>query len=232
LVILERLRRNYWQYRERKHILAWRRVVGLYVFLLMVWGVYRFLSPLPVWVEETLLKGLVFGGPVWWLTFKVEKLGFASLGISTKRLFEAAYLGFSLGAFFWIFGQLANILRFQGILTIRDIQPTSAEFGGFLLLALVTAWWEELVFMGYLLPRLTLLLNQEWKAALLTSSLFALLYVPAILVRGSSVAQLIIQLLLLMALGLGNSILMLRTRNLAAPILTHALWGVTMYLLV
>lgn len=218
--------------RERKHLQVWHRVIGFYVFLLFAWGFYRFLSPLPVWVEEVFLKGLVFGVPVFWLVLKKEKGSLASLGIGAKNLFESVYLGLALGVFFWFFGQLANFLRYRGVLSIHEIQPTSPEFGAFLLLALVTAWWEELVFMGYILQRIAKVVSNEWRAALITSGMFCLMYVPAVLLRGGGVAQLVLQMILMFMVGLGNSILMLRTRNLAAPILAHALWGAAVYLLV
>jgi membrane protease YdiL (CAAX protease family) len=232
LAILERLRRSFWQIAWHRRLVAWRRVAVVYLFGLIVWGGYRWLSPLPVWIEEIFLKGLVFGLPVFWMVFGREKQGFASLGMTTKRLFEAVYLGLSLGAFFWVFGQVVNWFRYQGGVTLGEIWPTSAEFGALLLLAMVTAWWEELLFMGYLLPRLVKLMAAEGRAVWLTAGLFTLINVPAIWGRGAGLAQAGLQVGLLCTLGLGNGVLMLRTKNLAAPILTHALWGVTMYLLV
>lgn len=232
MAILEQLRNNYWKFRERKHLQVWHRVVGFYTYLLLAWGIYRLLSPLPVWVEETFVKGIVFGLPVFWLVFQREKVGFSSLGIGMKNFYSSVVLGISLGVLFWVVGQASNWLRYRELLSFAEIQPTSMEFGSFLLLAFFTAWWEELVFAGYILQRLVAVVKNELTAVVVTALMFGGLYIPALLVKGTPFGQMALQLLLLIALSFGNSILMLRTKNLIAPIMAHALWGVTVYLLV
>jgi membrane protease YdiL (CAAX protease family) len=232
LAILERLSNQWFLIKEKKHLQVWHRVIGIYTFALVVWGFFRLLSPLPIWIEEVFVKAVVFGLPVFLVVLNKEKKDLTSLGISTKNFFESVYLGLSLGAFFWFFGQLSNFIRHKGVLTLREIQPTSPEFGGFLLLALITAWWEELLFMGYILNRLLKVISAEWKVALITSTMFSLVYIPNMIVKGVSIWQMLLQIILLFSLGLGNSILMLRTKNLIAPILSHALWGAMIYMLV
>ena len=232
MAILEQLSDQWFLIREKKHLQVWHRVVAIYSFVFLVWGFFRLLSPLPVWIEEVFIKALVFGLPVFIVVFKIEKKNLESLGIGMKNFFESVYLGLSLGTFFWFFGQLSNFIRHRGVLSIKEIQPTSAEFGGFLLLALITAWWEELFFMGFVLRRLAGLVKEEWKVALTTSVMFCLIYIPGIVVKGVVWWQMLLQVLLLFSLGLGNSILMLRTKNLIAPILSHALWGAMIYMLI
>lgn len=232
MAILERLNNQWFLIREKKHLQVWHRVIGLYTFVLIVWGFFRLLSPLPVWIEEVFVKALVLGLPVFYVTIKKEKKDLSSLGIGTKNFFESVYLGLSLGAFFWFFGQLSNFIRNKGALTFKEIQPTSPEFGGFLLLALITAWWEELLFMGFILNRLLKVISEEWKAVIITSAMFCLMYIPNMIVKGVFIWQMLLQIILLFSLGLGNSILMLRTKNLIAPILSHALWGAMIYVLI
>jgi membrane protease YdiL (CAAX protease family) len=232
LAILEQLRNNWYLIREKKNLTVWHQVIGFYVFLLLIWSMYRFISPLPVWIEEVFVKGLIFGLPVFVIIFWKEKKDLTSLGIGMHNFFESVYLGLALGVFFWFFGQIANFLRYQGLLSLREIQPTSPEFGAFLLLALITAWWEELVFMGYILQRLAKVIKNEWKVALVTASMFCVVYMPAMIVARISISQMILRLMLIFSLGLGNSILMFRTKNLMAPILAHALWGTMLYMLV
>lgn len=232
MAILEQLRENYLKVRERQHLRVWHRVVGFYVYLLIVWGFYRLLSPLPVWIEEAFIKGIVFGLPIFWMVFRREKRDFSSLGIGMTNFYKSVALGLGLGILFLIFGQISNFLRFGDLLTFTQIQPSSGELGSFLFLAFMTAWWEELVFAGFILQRLAETLKDEWRASLITAFLFSLLYVPAMISRGTQPSQVALQLVLLFSLGLGNSILMLRTRNLIAPIMSHALWGVTVYLMV
>jgi len=232
LAILERLSNQWFLIKEKKHLQVWHRVIGLYVLALILWGFFRLLSPLPIWIEEVFVKALVLGLPVFYVTLKKEKSDLSSLGIGTKNFFESVYLGLSLGAFFWFFGQISNFIRNKGALTFKEIQPTSSDFGGFLLLALITAWWEELLFMGFILNRLTKVVSEEWKAVMVTSMMFCLMYIPNMIVKGVSIWQMLLQVILLFSLGLGNSILMLRTKNLIAPILSHALWGAMIYVFI
>lgn len=232
MAILERLHKQFIWLLERRHLQVWHRVLGFYTYLLILWGFYRVLSPFPVWVEEVVLKGLVFGLPVFWLVFHREKEDFSSLGITMKNFYQAVCMGLSLGILFWGIGQLAVYLRSGELSAFTRIQPTSGEFGAFLLLALVTAWWEELVFTGYILGRLARITQSEFSGAVMTAMMFGGLYLPALLLRGNTLSQTLLQLFLLLLLGFSNSVLMLRTGNLIAPILSHAFWGVTVYLLI
>lgn len=216
--------------KEHQHLVIWHRVIGLYVFVLLTWGLYRLLFRFPVWFEESVLKALVFGMPVLWLALRRDGWKFTHLGFTGERLFSSVYLGLGLGVFLGFLGQIGNIIRHGGI-ELSSFGLTSESLGGFLLLALVTAFWEELLFVGYILQRLEAVIADEWLRSSLVAGLFAFLHVPSLLfVQKVTFAQGVVYLVLLFTVGLGNSILMLRTRNLAAPILTHALWGVTVYL--
>jgi Fe2+ transport system protein B len=49
--------RVYWV-KEHEHLAVWHRVIGLYVLVFVVWGLYRLLFRFPVWFEEIVLKGV------------------------------------------------------------------------------------------------------------------------------------------------------------------------------
>jgi membrane protease YdiL (CAAX protease family) len=216
--------------KEHKRLEAWHRIVGVYTFIFISWGIYRLLFRFPVWLEEAGFKALVFGIPVFYMVLTREKQKLDSLGITITNLFESVYLGLGLGILLGFFGQVGNFLKNSGSLELSSFGLSLENIGAFLVLAFITAWWEELFFMGYLLTRLLTLVKSEWKAAIITSVLFALIHIPARLVDQTPISQLLLQLILLFSLGVGNSILMIRTRNLAAPIMAHALWGVTVFM--
>ena len=147
---------------------------------------------------------------------------------SVDYLFAALAFGLSLGVFYLFVGRMGQLFKFG----------TSAPYGNtpdnpllVVILSLATAFSEELVFVGYLLPRFHHLWKDEWKSAMVVASLFALIHVPILLFSYRFPVSLIVaQFLLTFVLGFGNSVLMLRLNNLVAPILSHALWGMAVLL--
>jgi membrane protease YdiL (CAAX protease family) len=114
---------------------------------------------------------------------------------------------------------------------IRHSGLTSAGLGSYVILSVVTAFWEQLLFSGYLLRTLYLIIKNEWIAMWAVSSLFVCLHLPALLlVQHLGGGQLVLAVGLLLVLQMGCSLLRLWLKNLAAPMMAHALWGVTLYL--
>jgi hypothetical protein len=219
-----------WRRREENPLIVWREVLWVVAFILIIWGMYRFLLSYPVWLEETLFKGLVFGGPVFWLVWRRLGWKLKDLGMSPVGLLPAVHLGILLGLVMGLMGQMGNLLR-HGQLIWSSYGLTSETIGGFLILSLVTAFWEQLVFSGYMLKRLYKVVHDEVTLVSVVALLFALVHVPALLIiQQLGLVSLAVSFLLLFLLQCGCGILRLRVGNLAAPIMAHALWGVTIYL--
>jgi membrane protease YdiL (CAAX protease family) len=127
------------------------------------------------------------------------------------------------------FGQLGNIVRY-GSLQLQIHGMTSEAVGGFLILTLITAFWEQLVFTGYLLGKLVGVVRNEQKLVIVVGGMFALLHVPALVVQQLAWGQVVIATTLLLLLGMGSAILRLRQKNLIGAVMAHALWGVTIFL--
>ncbi len=221
-----------WAYlaRERKHLEVWHRVLGLYMFLLLAWGAYRFLFRFPVWFEEIVLKGLVFGLPVFYLAFRRDKFSFKFLGIMRERLFDSVALGIGLGLIVGLVAELGNFVRY-GSAIFDASSLTSAEFGGYIILSIVTAFWEQLVFSGYVLEKLRFVISDEWSLVWVVSIMFMALHLPALVFfHHLPLGQIVVSMVLFVLLSVGTSVLRLRYRNLMAPIMAHALWGIVVYL--
>ena len=217
--------------KEKRHLVVWHRVLGLYAVVLLVWGLYRLLFRMPVWVEESVLKALVFGLPVFWLAFKRDKLSSRDLGITSENMLMTVLFGLGLGVLMALFGQMGNLFRYGG-LAMQQISFTSAQLGGYIILSLVTAFWEQLLFSGYMLRQLVRVCSDEWIPILTVALLFALLHVPALVfVHAVGLTHLLLSVALLVLLSLGTSVLMLRTKNLIAPMMAHALWGIVVFVL-
>ena len=96
---------------------------------------------------------------------------------------------------------------------------------------LVTAITEEVVFSGYLLQRIKSFVIGEWLAISLTGLAFGLLHMPiAMFVHGYDSGEMIGFLAVIILAAMGNYWVMMRTRNVIAPILSHWCWGVAIYI--
>lgn len=226
--MLKSLKQELYIFKEKKRMVVWREVLWLYTFLFMVWGAYRLFFRMPVWFEEVFIKALVFGLPVVYLA-KKNKWSVRDLGIKGDKFFQSVYLGLGLGVILGFAGQIGNIIR-HGTLVFENYGLNSETIGTFMILALVTAFWEGLVFMGYLLQRLDKVVKSEQVLVVVVGLMFAMIHAPALLVQGMASGQMMVSLLLLLLLGVGSSILMLRQRNLIAPVMAQAMWGVTVFM--
>ena len=151
-------------------------LVRLYVYVVIFWGFYRVLFRLPVEIEELILKPLVFVVPV---LMRIRTDGqhwgerLASVGITWKNLFAGLAFGLSLGVFYLFVGRLGQLFRFgpaaAGAYGADIANPVSV-----IILAVATAIAEELLFVGYLLPRLMKLWQNEWVAASIVAMAFGL----------------------------------------------------------
>src|SRR3989338_11333877 len=97
-----------------KKELALKNAVILSTYLLIVWGLYRFLFKLPDEVEELFVKPIFWLVPVFYLLSK-EKAKISSLGVTLKNLFPAIYFALGLGAFFVIEAIIINFIKYKGL---------------------------------------------------------------------------------------------------------------------
>jgi hypothetical protein len=207
-----------------------KEVGTVYLVIFIVWGLYRYLFRLPTVFEELVLKGLVFGGSIAWVAYK-NRWNASDLGIRVQELSSSVRWGLLTGVAVGLVGQIGNIVRHKGMLTMNYGLEGEA-LGTFLLLSIVTAFWEQLVFSGYMLMRLKPLISDEWMRSWVVAFLFVLIHIPALLITSGihGGGLLILSLILLLLMQLGANLLFYRFNNLAAPILAQALWGVTIYL--
>lgn len=197
--------------------------VGLAVYLLIVWGFYRFLFELPEPVEELFIKPVVWLAPVIYLLRK-EKESIASLGLTLKNLFPSVYYALGLGAFFVIEALVINFIKYGGKFNL-NANIGDLPFLTALGLSFATAFSEELTFRGYIFTRVWKFLKNELTANLLTSIFWALIHVPiTIFVWKLDLSASVLYLLLTTLFGVGSSFVFARTKNILSPILLHVLW--------
>ncbi|PIU03700.1 hypothetical protein COT44_01885 [Candidatus Shapirobacteria bacterium CG08_land_8_20_14_0_20_39_18] len=202
-----------------------KQVLGLYLFIFLVWGIYRYFFQLPPIIEQTILKPLIWLLPLFWL-IKSEKKFFTSIGWSLKNLFKSLYLGIGLGIVFAFEGLLINNLKYG------EFHFTKLPFStpDLLLLALglafVGAISEETVFRGFIFTRLQIVFKNEWLANILSSVAWTLIHLPvALIILQYPLEQMAVYLLLVFIFGFASCLVYGRTGTIAASILLNVFWS-------
>ena len=197
--------------------------VYLSVYLLIVWGFYRFLFQLPEIIEELFIKPIVWLVPVFYLLWK-EKEKVSSLGITVKNLFPAVYYALGLGAFFVMEALIINFVKYGGKFNL-GANLGELPFLTSLGLSFATAISEELTFRGYIFTRIWKVLGSELYSNLVTSLFWALIHVPiTFFVWKLDLGAALIYLFLTTLFGVGSAFVYARTKNILSPILLHVLW--------
>lgn len=211
-----------------------RNSLIVYVVIFVFWGLYRLLLPFPIIVEEFIIKPLVFFPPLLYVLRKEkveEREVFSVFGFRSKGLLYSAYLGMTLG-FAYLFIVIFGRLIFSQNMVLSTFTISQFSLFTLVLVSLATALWEQMVFSGFLLGRFVKVFGDEWSSVLVTSFMFMLLHLPILWIEfHSNLVFIFVQLLILFLVGYGNSILMLRTRNILAPILSHSFWALSLGLL-
>lgn len=208
-----------------KEIKVLRRAFGYFLFLLLVWGLYRFLFKLPENVEELILKPIIWLVSLAWVVFKLEKKPLSSLGLSSKGIFKSLYLGIGLGLVFALEAFLVNIAKY-GRLSLPEISYSGGEFVVAFLVSVVTAFCEELAFRGFIFNRLFGVWKKEWQTNLVVSFLFTLIHLPiTIFVLHYSLGQLLSYGLIVFIYSLGAGFVFARTQTVTGSTLLHIFWS-------
>lgn len=214
--------------KHKKQLSDLHQAVWVYVIVFLVWGLYRLVFRMPEWVEEVFLKMVVFGFPVLWVTLVKQKKGLESLGMTTKGLVASLYLGVLLGLWWVVIGKMTVFIASGGLVFNPSVD--TKVFGNLMLLSLFTAFWEELLFMGFLLPHFLADTKSEFFSLIMVGVMFSLLHLPIQLATGVDPAQIVTRMILLLMMSVGNGVLYLRFKNLAAPVFSHLVWGSVIYL--
>jgi membrane protease YdiL (CAAX protease family) len=197
--------------------------VILSVYLLIVWGFYRFIFELPEPVEELFIKPIVWLIPVFYFLRK-ERESVTSLGVTFKNIFPSVYYALGLGAFFVMEALVINFVKYGGRFNL-GANIGELPFLTSLGLSFATAITEELVFRGYIFTRVWKFLKNELTANIVTSVFWALIHVPiTIFVWKLDFSASILYLMLTAIFGMGSAFIFARTKNILSPILLHVLW--------
>ncbi|MCL4338085.1 CPBP family intramembrane metalloprotease [Patescibacteria group bacterium] len=210
------------------------QVFIVWFIVLLVWSFYRANFFLPEWLDELIIKPIIFVLPVVIVVLKREKKNLATLGMPQNgSLFvRDLYIGVVIGVLFAFEGLLANYVKY-GHFSFGPILALKASGGviPFFFINLATAVWEEILGRGYIFQRLLSASSNQWGAALTSSFLFLLLHIPIMFTMLHLTGySLLVYPVSIMILGITNCYILKWRGNLTLPVLIHAFWNMTVAL--
>lgn len=202
--------------------------------IFLAWSVFRANFFLPEWIDELIVKPLIFVVPILVIVKFFEKRDLASLGFTQKpkAFMQDLYIGVLVGSLFAIEGLVANYLKhgsfsFSSLLAVK----ISGGIGIFLVINFFTSVWEEILGRGYLYKRMFEFSKNQFWSAVSSSFLFLLLHIPIVFTRlHLTGVALIVYPVSILLLGITNSYLFAYRKSLTLPILVHTFWNLTVAL--
>jgi hypothetical protein len=208
----------------KSEVSSTQRMLNVWAIILIIWSFYRatFKSDLPIWFDEFIAKPIVFIFPVYWYITKTEKKLFLSgIGFKKKKALIDVLFGLGIGSLFVGVAVLTRITKGMAF-PVLTISPTVIVW---IFATLMTAVSEQILSTGFIFKRLSDESRNVFKPLLISALLFFFLHVPAMFgvdkIAGSTLVQMLI---LNTVMSLTTSVVFLLRKNTIAPILVHAMY--------
>ena len=193
-------------------------LVKYYLYLLVVWTVFRFGFSFDEQVEEMIVKPFLWLLPLFFVWLRDSR---------QVRFFEGNWLkavmyGLLMGVFYGVAIYIAGTRRIGWLFgfSLGEVTVLSG------LVFLSTSIVEELVFSGFIFGKLHQTSKRLWQSAMTTGLLFSVIHIPIGLFVYDYQLNVLLGFLGVIALvGMANAWLMGVTRNVLAPIAAHWMWS-------
>ncbi len=210
----------------RKEVSRVEKVLNVWGVSLIVWSVYRFYfkTDLPLWFDEFIAKPLVFVLPAYYYITKHEKENFlVAVSLKVKKLGKEVLFGLIVGLALFtliVITSLKNIDLNQRLLYL-------------FIVALATSFSEEILSRGFVLKRLYEESKNIWAATFFASILFFFLHVPILFSTPNIGGDILIRIMTTdLVLSFALSFLFILRGSLVVPILVHAFYALSLFLLI
>lgn len=200
-------------------------------FILLVWAFYRVYFRFPEWIDDLLIKPIVFLGlPFYYVVFK-EKRTLATVGLLKKNVIRDLYIGLGFGMLFAVEGIVANVIKYGQLAVNSETSMVGASLFLLVFLSLAAAFSEEVLVRGFLYTRLKEGYKSEFKAMIVSSAMYFMLLVPAVFtISHLTGVPLLIFIYSNIVLSFANTMIFNETKTITIPIFIHAFWNVAIAL--
>lgn len=182
-----------------------RRLWNYFIYLILIWGSFRYFVRLPEVIEELWFKPVLWLLPLFWW----------NMALKEKIVMFGKRWGMSLGGGFLIGVVYLLLLKNRNIASIQfDINLLGV--------ALATAVTEELAFSGFLAGYLEKIRAGKWTNFLIIGLMTAIIRIPILVFIYSATEKEIVGVMLVaIASGMINAWLRVRTGNVAGSIIAR-----------
>ena len=194
-----------------------------FIYLVVVWTAFRLSGViLPQEVDEFLIKPIVWLLPIYFIVRKNNNWP-ESLGLTGKNLYPGIYLALILGFIFAGEAVLVNYIKYGDFSFAASIGRR--PFVYLMFISLATAVSEEIAFRGFIFSRFWKYFKNEILANLITSLLWVVIRMPALIaVLGFGGLESAGFLLISLFYSIGACFIYARTQNVFASIVLYVLW--------
>lgn len=201
-----------------------QRMLNVWAITLIIWSFYRatFHSTLPVWFDEFIAKPFVFLVPLYVFITKFKKASFCeSLGFTKKHKLNDVLFGLGIGLFFIVMAVLVRMMK-GGVLAIPAISTNTLIWIG---ASFTAATLEQILSTGFIFNGFYKESKNIPQALLLSALLFSFLHIPALFSADKINGVILMQIMILnIVLSLTTSTAFLMKKNTMVPIIIHALY--------
>lgn len=200
-----------------------RRVLTVFIFITLLWALYRYFFVMPEWADEFLAKPLIDLLPVLIVVIAIERKTVESLGILKYHFIPYVFLGLGIGLLLLLESFLVRFVKY-GTMTLPVLTPWNIVLN--LFISFATAFTEETVFRGYFFRRLQWIWNNEYSANAVSSLFFMTAHLPlAVFSLHYAGWQLMNYCLLTYLFGVIFAFIFARVKTIVPSTVAHTLWN-------
>ena len=208
----------------KSEVSSTQKMLNVWAIVLILWSLYRatFKAELPIWLDEFIAKPLIFLFPIYWFITKTEKKQFLSgIGFTKKNILTNIAFGLGIG---FIFIGVAVFTRIIKRLPFPPLYVSSTSII-WVISTIIAAGMEQILSTGFVFKRLSDESKNILKPLIISAILFFFLHVPILFGADKISGSTLIQMMILnTVLSLTTSVVFLLRKNAIAPILVHALY--------
>ena len=188
-----------------------KRLWYYYIYLLLIWGSFRYFVRLPEVVEELWFKPVLWIVPLFWWNLSMKE----KIVMFGKKWGESLILGLVVGLVYF------GVLRWG--------RPMSGGISADILgMALATAVTEEMVFSGFVAAYLEKMRKGRWTNYLLVALMTAMMRLPILLfVYRAGVKEIAGVVLVVAASAVINAWIRVKSGNVSGSILARTVMNFT-----
>lgn len=209
---------------SKSEVSTTQKILNVWAIILIIWSFYRatFKSDLPIWFDEFIAKPFVFLFPIYWYITKSEKKPFIEgIGFSKKNYSADILFGALIGSMFIL---VAFFTRMVKGLSLPHFE-ISLQSTIWVVSTIMAASMEQILTTGFVFKRLSDESKNRVRPLIIAALLFFFLHVPVLFgadkISGSTLVQM---MFLNTVLSLTTSVVYILRKNTIAPIMVHALY--------